>query len=226
MRMRRKRNLEERLEACAGVNLGWLSDYASEQRGEPPMERFDVKKVFGNDNPVYLEIGCGKGKFVQQLAEMNPDINYVAVEQTANVIVTAMERTLRAGMPNLRYYMGKAEYLQKAFLPGTVKMIYLNFSCPYPKEHYSKHRLTHPLFLEIYADILEEGGTIKQKTDNTKLFEFSLNSFSQSGWKMRNITFDLHNSKITGNIMTEYEERFTALGMPIYYLEAINTKWK
>lgn len=220
MRMRKKRHLEERLEQCHDVCLGWLPDYMSEQRKDPITEPFDALKVFGNNNPIWLEIGCGKGKFIQKLAEDNPDVNFIALEQTANVLVTAMERTSKSGIKNLKYYAGKAEYLEKVIAPETVEMIYLNFSCPFPKESYAKHRLTHPIFLKIYRSILKKDGYIKQKTDNMRLFEFSIENFSQNGFALRNVSLDLHNSKITGNIMTEYEERFTEMGLPIYYLEA------
>lgn len=220
MRMRKKRHLDERLEQCREVCLGWLPDYIAEERNREFAERFDPVKVFGNSNPVHLEIGCGKGKFIQQLAEENPNINFIALEQTANVLVTAMERTMKSGVKNLKYYAGKAEYLEKVFSPQSVERIYLNFSCPYPKESYAKHRLTHPLFLSIYRNIITSDGYIKQKTDNQRLFEFSIENFSQNGWKLRNVSLDLHNSKITGNIITEYEQRFSEMGMPIFYLEA------
>lgn len=220
MRMRKKRHLDERMEQCGKVCLGWLPDYIAEERQREYAERFDPVKIFGNGNPVHLEIGCGKGKFIQQMAEENPDINFVALEQTANVLITAMERTIKSGVKNLKYYAGKAEYLEKVFPPQSVERIYLNFSCPYPKESYAKHRLTHPVFLSIYRNLITEGGFIKQKTDNQRLFEFSIENFSQNGWKLRNISLDLHNSKITGNIITEYEQRFSEMGMPIFYLEA------
>ena len=144
----------------------------------------------------------------------------MALEQTANVLITAMERTMNSGVKNLKYYAGKAEYLEKVFPPQSVERIYLNFSCPYPKESYAKHRLTHPLFLSIYRNLITPDGYIKQKTDNQRLFEFSIENFSQNGWKLRNVSLDLHNSKITGNIITEYEQRFSDMGMPIFYLEA------
>lgn len=220
MRMRKKRHLDERMEQCGKVCLGWLPDYIAEERQREYAERFDPVKIFGNGNPVHLEIGCGKGKFIQQMAEENPDINFVALEQTANVLITAMERTMKSGVKNLKYYAGKAEYLEKVFPPQSVERIYLNFSCPYPKESYAKHRLTHPVFLSIYRNLITEGGFIKQKTDNQRLFEFSIENFSQNGWMLRNISLDLHNSKITGNIITEYEQRFSEMGMPIFYLEA------
>lgn len=220
MRMRKKRHLDERLERCGDVCLGWLPDYIAEQRESKTAEPFDPKRVFGSLNPVHLEIGCGKGRFIQQMAEDNPGINFIALEQTPNVLVTAMERTEKSGIKNLKYYAGKAEYLEKVFAPQSVQRIYLNFSCPYPKESYAKHRLTHPLFLKIYRSILCADGYIKQKTDNQRLFEFSVENFSQNGWSLRNVSLDLHNSRIAGNIMTEYEERFTEMGLPIYYLEA------
>lgn len=226
MRMRKKRHLDERLEACSDVCLGWLQDYAHEQRGENPPELISVEKIFGNSNPLHLEIGCGKGQFAEEIALRNPDINFIAVEQNVNVLVTAMERTHKSGLPNLRYVMGMAEYLEKIIPPASVDKIYLNFSCPFPKSKYAKHRLTHERFLSIYRNILKDDALIVQKTDNKLLFEFSLNSLSQGGFMMRNITFDLHNSKIEGNIMTEYEQRFSSQGFPIYYLEAVNKKWE
>ena len=131
-----------------------------------------------------------------------------------------MERTEKSGIKNLKYYAGKAEYLEKILPQKSVELIYLNFSCPYPKDRYAKHRLTHPLFLNIYQNLLTDSGYIKQKTDNKRLFEFSIESFSQMGWIMQNVSLDLHNSNIEGNIITEYEQKFTEMGVPIFYLEA------
>jgi len=221
MRMRKKKHLDERLAACSAVNLGWLQDYASEQRGVNPPEIITSEKVFGNSNPIHLEIGCGKGQFAEEIARRNPDINFVAIEQNVNVLVTAMERTCAGGLKNLKYIMGMAEYLEKVFEPQSVERIYLNFSCPFPKNTYAKHRLTHERFLSIYRSILAPDGYIIQKTDNAPFFEFSLNSYSDNGFRLHNITFDLHNSKIEGNIITEYEEKFSSQGFPIFYTEAI-----
>ena len=173
---------------------------------------------------IHLEIGCGKGQFAEEIAKRNPDINYIAIEQNVNVLVTAMERTRDSGTPNLKYLMGMAEYLEKVFEPGSVQCIYLNFSCPFPKNAYAKHRLTHQRFLDIYRNILAPDGVIYQKTDNAPFFEFSLNSYCDNGFRMRNITFDLHNSKIEGNIITEYEAKFSSQGFPIYYVEAFPQK--
>lgn len=222
MRMRRKKYLDERLDACGNVDLGWLVDYAAEQRGETQQRTLDVREIFGNDNPVHLEVGCGKGGFAVEAARRNPDINFIAVEMARNVIVSAMELAVKENLPNLKFLMGKAEYLEKFFPENSVERIYLNFSCPYPKETYKKHRLTHPVFLEIYKHILIPGGEVHQKTDNMKLFEFSIENLSQCGFKLKNVSLDLHNSGFEGNIVTEYEKRFSEQGFPIYRLEAVN----
>lgn len=198
-------------------------DYVAEMRGEQQQRTLDVKEIFGNENPVHLEVGCGKGGFAVQIAKQNPDINYIAVEMARNVIVSAMELAIKENLPNLKFLMGKAEYLEKFFPENSVDRIYLNFSCPYPKETYKKHRLTHSGFLAIYKRILVENGEIHQKTDNMKLFEFSIESFSECGYKLKNVSLDLHNSGFEGNIVTEYEKRFSEAGFPIYRLEAVNS---
>ena len=221
MRMRKKKYLAERLEACKDVCLGWIPDPVHESRD---VCTADPAAIFGNGNPLHLEIGCGKGRFANTLAQRCPEINLIAVEQTPNVIVAAMERTKELELPNLRYFMGKAEYLRNVLAPDSVERIYLNFSCPFPKTKYAKHRLTHKRFLDIYRDILADGGKIIQKTDNRDFFEFSLESFRENGFELAYVTEDLHNSTVTGNIITEYEQRFLSQGMPIYYLEAVNKK--
>ena len=220
--MRKKRYLEERLAACAEVMLYMQNQ---NEHADDPLDEslfFDSMRVFGNSNPLHLEIGCGKGQFILELAQRNPDINYIAIEKTPNVIVTGAERLMEMKLPNLRFCMGQAEYLDHLFHEGVVERLYLNFSCPFPKESYAKHRLTHTRFLEIYKRVLKKGAEIHQKTDNMRLFEFSIEHFSANGFAMKNVSLDLHNSGFEGNIMTEYETRFTQLGMPIYRLEAIN----
>ena len=221
MRMRKKKYLDERLEACKDVCLGWIPDPVH-ANGE--MCTIDAGSTFGNNAPLHLEIGCGKGRFANTIAQQHPDINFIAVEQTPNVIVAAMEQTKELGLPNLRYFMGKAEYLRNVLAPDSVEQIYLNFSCPFPKTKYAKHRLTHKRFLDIYREILINGGKIIQKTDNRDFFEFSLESLRENGFELAFVTEDLHNSTITGNIITEYEQRFLSQGLPIYYLEAVNKK--
>lgn len=223
MRMRRKKNLDERIAACTSVML--YMQCQNEHAGDPLSEEFfaDSEKVFGNSNPLFLEIGCGKGGFAIEFARQNPDINLIALEKTPNVLITGMEEEMRLGLPNLRFCLGQAEYLEHMFHTHSVDRLFLNFSCPFPKKQYANHRLTHARFLEIYRRVLKEGAEIHQKTDNMHFFEFSTEQFSQCGFPLKNVSLDLHNSGFEGNIMTEYEKRFTDLGQPIYRLEAVNT---
>lgn len=220
MRMRKKKHLDERLAACGAVCLGWIPDGIHE--GGTGM--LDIPEVFGNDRPLRLEIGCGKGKFANTIAARDADANFIAVEQSPNVVVMAMEQTVAAGLPNLRYLMGNAEYLAKVMPEHCTERIYLNFSCPYPKSRYAKHRLTSPLFLDIYRRLLTPDGIIIQKTDNAGFFDYSLEQYRENGFELRNMTRDLHNSEITGNIITEYEQRFLEQGLPICYCEALLAK--
>ncbi|MCI7758673.1 MAG: tRNA (guanosine(46)-N7)-methyltransferase TrmB [[Eubacterium] saphenum] len=224
MRMRRKKNLDERLAACKEVML--YMQCQNEHANDALSEEFfaDSRKIFGNDNPLYLEIGCGKGGFAIEFARQNPDINLIAVEKTPNVLVTGMEEQMKLRLPNLRFCMGQAEYLDHLFHDGTIDRIFLNFSCPFPKNRYAMHRLTHARFLAIYHKIMKENAEIHQKTDNMHFFEFSLEQLSNNGFPLKNISLDLHNSGFEGNIMTEYEKRFTDLGQPIYRLEAVNRR--
>ena len=222
MRMRRKARLDERLAACeaSGKLLILNVDDRHFQRAVVEKEYLDFEGLFGNKNPVVLEIGAGKGQFCCELAKREPNINIVAVEKSSNVIVDAAEKAISLGPPNLVLLRCDAEYLEKYIPEKSVARIYLNFSCPFPKKSYAPHRLTHRKFLEIYKKILADGGEIHQKTDNREFFEFSLEELSQSGFALKNVSLDLHSSGFEGNIVTEYEQKFTEMGMPIYRLEA------
>ncbi len=220
MRMRKKKNLEERLSAASDILIEPKSenlDYSAENTDDKPL---DFKELFGNDNPVVLEIGCGKGQFAAELAKRNPDINILAVEKCANVVVMACEKIKAAGVSNVVVMKCGAEYLARFILPHTISRIYLNFSCPYPKNTYASHRLTSPGFLEIYKKLLKTGAEIHQKTDNAPFFEYSIEQLSCNGFALKNISLDLHKSDFEGNIVTEYEKRFSEQGFPIYRLEA------
>lgn len=213
MRMRKKKNLDSRLENCKDITI---------ELGE---EKLNLPEIFGNDNPTYLEIGCGKGTFTREIALRNPNINFIAIEKVANVIVSAMEKAEKAELKNVRFMATDAENLTKIFGESEIAGLYLNFSCPYPKRRYLKHRLTHENFLNLYKIVLKSGARIYQKTDNRDFFEFSLKSFKDCGWKLENICYDLHHSKWNEeNIVTEYEEKFSSQGLPIYRLEAVNEK--
>ena len=197
MRMRKKKNCAARMERCSEI---WVR--------EPEKFRGRWNEVFGNDNPIHIEIGCGKGAFVTGMAKLYPNVNFVAVEKVEDVIVMAMEKAMAAGLRNVKFTDMDAE------------RIYLNFSDPWKKSRQAKRRLTHKRFLDRYRRILHPGAQIWFKTDNRQLFEFSLNSFCGEGFKLSNISLDLHNSGFEGNVMTEYETRFAELGQPIYRLEA------
>ena len=219
MRMRRKKHLEDRLAACGDMII-YMDRDDRDYRIKDSEHMIDPVKLFGNDKPVILEIGCGKGQFIRELAKREPGSNYLAVEKASNVVVDAAEQTIAEGIDNIRFLRGGAEYLDCYIPEGLAQRIYLNFSCPFPKKSYAKHRLTHRNFLRIYEKLLVKGGEIHQKTDNMQLFEFSIAELSQSGWGIKNVSLDLHNSGFEGNIVTEYERRFSEQGMPIYRLEA------
>ncbi len=222
MRMRRKKNLDDRLAVCEAA--GKLKIIWCEERNflesVKDKEYFSFSEMFGNSNPVYLEIGCGKGQFAIDHAKAHPDINILAIEKTSNVIVDAAEKAIAESLPNLMLLRCEAEYLTKFIPPHSIDRIYLNFSCPFPKKQYAHHRLTHKVFLDIYREIMAPSAELHQKTDNQGLFEFSINSLSGEGFTLKNVTLDLHNSGFEGNIMTEYEKKFSEMGMPIYRLEA------
>ncbi len=220
MRMRKKKHLEERLEAVKDILF--ISDIEDRNFNTAINEKeyIDLENWFGSSKPVYLEIGCGKGKFACEYAKSHPSINLIAVEKSGNVIVEACETALKENITNLRFIKGGAEYIEKYLKEQSVERIFLNFSCPFPKAAYATHRLTHERFLKIYKRIMKKGAEIHQKTDNMHFFEFSLEHLSQEGFSLKNISLDLHNSGFEGNIETEYEHRFASLGQPIYRLEA------
>ena len=175
------------------------------------------KEKFGNDNPINIEIGMGKGRFIMDLARLNPDINYVGVEKFSSVLVRAIEKQTEEKLPNLCFIRMEAENIEDVFEKEEVDYIYLNFSDPWPKDRHAKRRLTSVQFLKRYENILAKDGGITFKTDNRPLFDFSLEQIEEAGWIIDNHTFDLHNSQyVEGNIMTEYEEKFSSMGNPIY----------
>lgn len=220
MRMRKKKNLEERLKSVSDILFTSDIEDRNFNTAIKTKEFLDLDNWFEKKQPLYLEIGCGKGKFACEFAKQNPNINLLAVEKNGNVLVEACERAKKENISNLRFIKGGAEYLEKYLKAGSVERIFLNFSCPFPKKAYASHRLTHNKFLKIYKNILAPNAQIHQKTDNMHFFEFSIEQFSTSGFALKNVSLDLHNSDIEDNIETEYEHRFASLGQPIYRLEA------
>lgn len=175
--------------------------------------------VFEKDQPLHIEVGTGKGRFITEMAKANPHINYIGIEVYESVIVSALDRLLEAKLPNLKLLNVNGEKLTEYFDKGDVSRVYLNFSDPWPKTRHAKRRLTYKTFLKLYEDILIENGEMHFKTDNQGLFEYSLMSFSEYGLLLKFVSLDLHNSEFEGNIMTEYEEKFSQKGSRIYRCE-------
>ncbi len=219
MRMRRKRNLDSFLTQYP--DLLYILDKPCQNVVEALKHKsyLPLKEIFGKDK-VELEIGCGKGAFICEKAKRNPEKAYLAVEVSKNVIVEACKLARAENVKNVRFLNCAAEILP-CFLPeNSVERIYLNFSCPFPKYTYASHRLTSRRFLETYKMYMCQGAEIHQKTDNMHFFEFSLEEYSACNFGIKNVSLDLHASDFEDNIVTEYEKRFTDLGMPIYRVEA------
>ena len=210
MRMRKKKNLTGRMAACESVQVLNPEDLRGKWR-----EHFEVDA----DTVLNVEIGCGKGGFILKMAQQNPDQLFVAIERVESVLLIAMEKAQKEELDNLLFISYDAARLEDVFAPGEADRIYLNFSDPWPPKRQHKRRLTHPAFLSVYEKFLKEEGEICFKTDNRPLFEHSICYFSQFGFGLFDVTFDLHATD-TPNVMTEYERNFSLQGLPIYRLVA------
>ena len=211
MRLRKVKNARERL----------MVDNNKYFINEPELYKGKWNELFENNNPLHIEIGCGKGQFMSTLAKLNPDINYIAIEKFDSVLLRCLEKIINDDIPNLKIAVMDAAVLGTYFADDEVNRIYLNFSDPWPKSHHAKRRLTSPLFLDLYKHVLKDEGEIHFKTDNRGLFEYSLESFNNNGFKLSHISLDLHKDteKYPDNITTEFEDKWSKLG-PIYRLEA------
>ncbi len=203
----------------------WAADFIKEHSEiiipDPEQYKGNWQKLFGNDNPLHIEVGSGKGQFITGMALQNPEINYLGIELFDSVIVKAAEKVIAAGTPkNVRLLMVNGADLLKYFAKNDVDRLYLNFSDPWPKTRHAKRRLTHKNFLKLYESVLIDNGEVHFKTDNRGLFEFSLVSMSHYGMKLNYVSLDLHQEMPEDNVMTEYEEKFSSKGQPIYRLEA------
>lgn len=210
MRFRRKKHLDDRLAVCSDVIIYDIENFNN-----------NINSVFENNNPVCMEIGCGKGRFILETAARNPDTNYIAVEKNMNALLLAAEKIKDAGLSNVKFIAGDVNMLRNFETSTKCEIIYINFCDPWHKGAYRRRRLTHSNHLALWERLLKPNGEIHFKTDNQNLFEFSLNSFLEYDMKLRNITFDLHSSGFEGNIVTEYEQFFSEKGQPIYRCEAI-----
>ena len=209
-RMRKKKNLLPRMERCAAYQI------------QPPLPlpgqwraRFDAAP----QARLALEIGCGKGGFAVKTALSDESVCFLAMDRVNEALIVGMERANAEGIKNLRFLSGDCAKLAELFAPGEIDEIYLNFSDPWPSKRHAKRRLTHRGFLALYQTVLSDKGVLCFKTDNRDLFEFSLAEFSESGWALHNITYDLHVTNLP-NLTTEYEDKFAAAGLPIHRFEA------
>lgn len=188
---------------------------------EPQQYRGQFQHRFGNQNPIEIEIGMGKGKFITELAGRHPEINYLGIERYPSVLLHGIKKQEALQLPNLYFLCMDARTLTEVFAPEEVSRIYLNFSDPWPKDRHAKRRLTSPAFMAVYDQILEKNGLVEFKTDNQALFSYSLESIPKAGWKITDSTHDLHQSPMgLNNVMTEYETKFSSLGNPICKLIA------
>lgn len=208
MRIKKIKNAKEKIESSKYLILN------------PEKYKGKWNEYFGNNSDIKIEIGCGKGQFIVQLAKENPDTNYIGIEMFDSVLLRAIEKQEELNLPNLIFVRINALYLNDIF-DNEIDSIYLNFSDPWPKNRHHKRRLTSEQFLRVYDKIFKKSANIIQKTDNEELFIYSIESLSQHGYSLYNITFDLHNSKyIKGNVQTEYETRFINMNKKIFKLEA------
>ena len=189
---------------------------------EPALHKGSWNQVFGNDHPIEIEVGMGKGRFIMELAQKNPHINYIGIERYSSVLLRGLQKRAGLELDNIYFLCIDAKAMADYFAPGEVNRIYLNFSDPWPKDRHARRRLTSPDFMAVYDQILARDGVIEFKTDNRGLFDYSLEAIPQAGWQIKAHTFDLHHSPMNeGNVMTEYEEKFSSMGNPICKLIAM-----
>lgn len=205
-------------------NKPWADDFLNENKHfiipNPAEKKNNWQKTFDNSNPIHVEIGTGKGRFLAGMAEQNPDINFIGIEIAKSIVVTAAQKIMSGKHDNVLLINKDAANLQEIFAENEVSAIYLNFSDPWPKSRHEKRRLTFHTFLKQYEEVLNPEGEFVLKTDNRGLFEYSLVSFSEYGMKLKEVNLDLHMDDDLKNIMTEYEAKFSAKGQVIYRCRA------
>ena len=206
MRMRKKKNLIPRMDRCADRLIR-----------DPYDHRGNWRELMPEARELRLELGCGKGRFTAGVAAAEPDVLFIAVEMVPDAMVVAMERCVNAGLRNVFFVDANADQLPAFFAPDEVDRIYLNFSDPWPKDRHAKRRLPSKNFLDRYNTFLQKDGYVQFKTDNDDLFQFSLEQAELAGWQATEVHWDFHNSEyVQGNVMTEYEEKFSGMGNPIH----------
>ncbi|WEG13859.1 tRNA (guanosine(46)-N7)-methyltransferase TrmB [Pullulanibacillus sp. KACC 23026] len=209
MRVRHKPWAKDKIEA----HPNWVISDPASMKGS-------WQKVFPVEQPLHIEVGMGKGQFITGMAKKHPDVNFIGMEFQGSVLVEALDKLLETPLENVRLLHNNAKDLAEYFAEGEVEVIYLNFSDPWPKKRHEKRRLTYSSFLETYKTLLSKEGHIELKTDNQGLFEYSLESFSDHGFIIRNVSLDLHGTGDLSIVKTEYEEKFSNKGQRIYRCEA------
>ena len=209
MRMRRMKNLEPRMEKCAGLRVM-----------DPQAQLGRWRERMPDCTALWVEVGCGKGKFTAETAQANPTVLLVAVERCREAMVVAMEKAQSMGLKNVLFIDMDVAEIESVFAPGEIDRLFINFPDPWPRKKNAKRRLTHRGFLDKYCRVVKQGGEFHFKTDNAPLFAFSLEEFAACGLTVENVTDDLHKDGVTG-IMTGYEEKFHALGTPIHRCEVV-----
>ncbi len=220
MRIRRKKNLEERLDTASEYLLRADTEILDARAAREKKAYIDFEKLFNNANPVEMEIGCGKGGFIIELAKQNPDKNFLAVELLDNIIVMAAESAATAGVKNLKFFTCGADYLARYIKEESIERLYLNFSPPYNGKRYENRRLTKSELIEDYKSFLKVGGEVLQKTDDKEFFDYSFSQFVKFGFDTEDISKKLDSGEIK-NVQSEYERKFRSLGLPIYALSAV-----
>lgn len=213
--MKRNRSEKMRLRKRPGAEE-MLDEYTQFVVEEPKQWRGNWSGKFDNDHPIHVEIGTGKGRFTIEMAKRYPELNFIGIELQESVLLCLLEKQIEENLPNLQLVQFNALEINQLFEKGEVEKIYLNFSDPWPKNRHEKRRLTFPDFLVQYQSILKGSGTLQLKTDNRGLFEYSLCSFSQSHWILEEVLLDLHVEEPEENIRTEFEEKYSKKGHPIY----------
>ena len=209
MRMRKMKNLEPRMERCAALRIQ-----------APEEKKGHWRELKPEYTQLWVEVGCGKGKFTAETAQANPDVLLIAVERCREAMVVAMEKARDMGLTNVYYIDMDVAEIENIFAPGEIDRLFINFPDPWPRKKNAKRRLTHRGFLDKYCRVVREGGEFHFKTDNAPLFAFSLEEFAACGLETKNVTDDLHRDGPVG-IMTGYEEKFYALGTPIHRCEVV-----
>ena len=212
MRIRRKKHLQERLSKVTDMLIVPDRDIVNVKLAIQDKKYFDFNKIFGNDNPIELEVGCGKGGFIVEKAKLNPNINFIAVELLENIIVMACEFAQKQGLKNIKFVNSGAEYMPRYIKEESIDNIYLNFSPPFPKTTQESRRLTNDNYMNDYKSFLKVGGTVFQKTDDEEFFNYSFTQFEKFGFEVENVTKKLHENTID-NVETEYEKMFKKKGM-------------